>query len=288
MVMGLPHGAFDIALEHQARRDDQLRPVSTVNMVTLYLAIAGAMAGAWIVAPVGALLLFFMLAIEHFSEELRRGLDPWIARASATAFLTVPVLLHRPEMDYLFSLILSSNSGAYFSDILLLIAPMAIVIAISGVAMLISGSYYSEAAKIIAVITMMTILPPVIAFTAYFCFDHAPRYLKKIDDRLGLSKSPLAVWQAAGFTVASIIAAVTLALTLSDSMLSEASVKTAFIILSILTLPHITMHYVLVWITHRSAIIRRYLLIVRRQLVSSTNPPADTVTLTRFRLFWVR
>lgn len=257
MVMGLPHGAFDIALEHQARREAQVRPVATVKMIALYVAIAGVMAAAWLITPIGALLLFFLLAIEHFSEELRRGLDPWIARASATAFLTAPLVLHRPEVDRLFSVILASNTGEYVSDILLLVAPVAIVVAISGVAILIAESYYREAAKISIVIAMMLLISPIIAFTAYFCFDHAPRYLKKIDDRLALSTSPRAMRQAACFTVASLMAAVMLALMLHGSVLSEASIKAAFIILSVLTLPHITMPAVLDWMTRRPAMIGR-------------------------------
>lgn len=251
MVMGLPHGAFDIALAHHARRVAQLPRVSTIDMVALYLLLAGVMAAAWLATPFGALLLFLILAIDHFSEELRSGLDPWIARASAAAFLTIPVMFHRTEMDHLFGIILSKNTGAHFSDILLIVAPMALVIAISGVAMLIAGSYRREATKIVVVIAMMLALPPMIAFTTYFCFDHAPQYLKKINDRLGLSKSPRAVAQAAGFTLASLIAAMTVAMMLwsSNILLSEASVRTAFILLSVLTLPHVTMQHVLVWTT---------------------------------------
>jgi hypothetical protein len=57
---------------------------------------------------------------------------------------------------------------------------------------------------------------------------------------------------------------VILALMLHDSSLSDASVRTAFIILSVLTLPHITMPAALDWMTRRPAMIGRSPTLVAR------------------------
>jgi Brp/Blh family beta-carotene 15,15'-monooxygenase len=260
MVMGLPHGAFDIALEHDARREAQLPLVATRDMIALYLAIAGAMAALWLLSPVGALILFFLLAFEHFSEELRPGLDPWIARAAATAMLTAPVLLHRRELESLFGIILGGETDSGLGAMFLMIAPMAMAIAVSGAATLIANSQYREAAKIVIVVAMMLVLPPVIGFTAYFCFDHAPLYLRKVDARLHIFGSRRVVVQAGVFTLIPLAATATLALAAPEAFVSEASVKAAFIMLSVLTLPHMIMPQVLARISSsRTPYLRRQL-----------------------------
>jgi len=251
MVMGLPHGAFDIALAHEARREQGFPPIPTTAMVTLYLAIAGAMAAVWLITPTGALALFFILAIDHFSEELRPALDPWIARATATAMLTAPILLHPAELKSLFDLIKGSNTGLDFADVSILIAPSAITIAVAAVAMLVHDAQYRDAAKIIASILMMIVLPPIIAFTAYFCFEHAPRYLLQVKRHLGGELNDHVMRQAAGFTLASLIGAAVLAIAFHQGMFSEATIKAAFIALSILTLPHMTMPLAVARMTRR-------------------------------------
>ncbi|WP_295531878.1 Brp/Blh family beta-carotene 15,15'-dioxygenase [Novosphingobium sp. Chol11] len=245
MVMGLPHGAFDIALEHDARRAAHLPAVSTHEMIALYLAIAGAMAALWLISAAAALILFFLLAFEHFSEELRPGLDPWIARAAATAMLTAPVLLHRPELETLFGMIIGGGTDSGLGAIFLMIAPMAAAIAVSGAAMLIAQRRYREAAKIVVVVAMMLVLPPVIAFTAYFCFEHAPLYLRQVDARLHLFSSRRVMMQAGLFTLIPLTATGALALAAPHLVFSEASIRAAFIMLSVLTLPHMIMPQVL-------------------------------------------
>jgi beta-carotene 15,15'-dioxygenase len=245
MVMGLPHGAFDIALAHDARRAAHLPPIATREMIALYLAIAGAMAAFWLLSPAGALILFFLLAFEHFSEEMRPGLDHWIARAAATAMLTAPALLHRPELEALFGIILGGETESGLGAVFLMIAPMAMAIAISGAAMLIAERRFREAAKIIMVVAMMLVLPPVIGFTAYFCFEHAPLYLRKVDARLHIFASRRVMVQGAGFTLVALAATAALAFAAPHTLFSDASVRAAFIMLSVLTLPHMIMPQVL-------------------------------------------
>jgi beta-carotene 15,15'-dioxygenase len=247
MVMGLPHGAFDIALEHRARREARLPPVATRQMIALYLAIAGAMSAFWLLSPTGALILFFLLAIEHFSEEMRSGLDPWIARAAATAMLTAPALFHRPELVALFGIILGGETESGLGAVFLMIAPMAMASAVSGAAMLIAERRFHEAAKIVIVVAVMLVLPPVIGFTAYFCFEHAPLYLRKVDARLHIFASHRLMMQGAGCTIVAFAATAALALAMPQAFFSEASVKAAFIMLSVLTLPHMTMPQLLAW-----------------------------------------
>ena len=132
--------------------------------------------------------------------------------------------------------------AAFLVDILALAAPVAIAVALVGLATMDAPRRSVEG---ICALAAMIVLPPVIGFAVFFCLFHSPRHFREGWAALG-SKVPrstsvrIAAMTLAGFGVAALIYAANGSLAVSAGLF-EASMLT----LSVLTVPHMLLEPIL-------------------------------------------
>lgn len=238
LLFGLPHGTLD--LELLRRRDNEGAGLGL--LLTAYGACAAAMYLLWQAAPLVALAVFIVIAFEHFAEDWSAMGSRFCANGTAFALIALPALLHRDEIADIFA-ILGGRSAAALADLLLLAAPIAGLIALSGVGLLWQRQSRSLAIGLAAAMVAELVLPPVIGFTIFFCFVHSPAQLRA---SLATIKMPSqqAWWRVivpltlAALLIATAIGAAAIRAATFDGSNISVWLHAAFVTLSVLTLPH--------------------------------------------------
>lgn len=232
LLMGLPHGALDLVALLRARSRHQA--------ILAYLAIGCGMAALWWTMPGGALLLFFAFATVHFGEDWPgSGL---IANGGGLALLAAPLLLHHDEIGKLFAVIAGPQAIPPLADMLLLVAPVAIAVGVAGcVLLLISGRTMLAASSAVALVGMVA-LPPLAGFAFYFGLFHSPRQFAS-----GLAKLDGYAWRmpVAAASAMAILLVFGVARVADTQSISDDIVRATFIVLSVLTVPHMMLPLIL-------------------------------------------
>ncbi len=243
LLLGLPHGALDLVTLLGAR--------SRSRAIASYLALAGAMAALWWLMPGAALLLFFAVAIGHFGEDWPGpGL---IAHGGALALLAAPLLFHRSEIDALFAIIAGPKSIPPLANALVLVAPVAIAAGLTACALLWASERRMLAASSAVAIAGMVVLPPLAGFALAFGLFHSPRQFARGLAELGgrAWRGPVVAASGASLLLVAVIAwlgaPVLLAPLLSMPRLSMGVLRGTFVVLSVLTVPHMLMPLILRW-----------------------------------------
>ena len=234
LLLGLPHGTFDLALIKRAH-STQRSPA----IVALYLFCGIVMYAVWQSAPEVALLTFFVLSIIHFAEDWKDSLPPFLAHGTATALLSAPVLLHQEAIGALFARLVGNDASGLFVALAVLIAPVTLAIAAVATVSLWIDQRQSDAAATAMALCALIFLPPVVGFGLFFCLMHSPaqfaaaqRDLDWINSRQWAPAVVPLTFAALG--IAALIFAMSGTVSLTDTM-----IVTAFVTLSVLTLPHI-------------------------------------------------
>ena len=236
LVVGLPHGALDVAA---LRRTE---PATQLVAVGAYLAAAAAMSAVWMVSPLTGLAVFYAVAIAHFADDWDKADQPFFGYAVAAALLSVPTLLHANDLRALFVTLTNDPRATLLVDFLILAAPVAIAVALVGLAT-VSGRRRS--AEWICALVAMLALPPVLGFAVFFCLFHSPRHFREGWAALGPRVKPgtavrIAATTLTGFGIAAVIYAAN-SRRGAPAGLFEASMMT----LSVLTVPHMLLATIL-------------------------------------------
>lgn len=243
LIFGLPHGALDLELLQASGGGRSLpRPL----LFAAYLAFAGATYGLWCREPLVALGAFLTVAVVHFSDDWCACRAPLLAQGMALATLTAPLLFHHTDIDALFVQLSGDRSVTVFVDVLMLLAPVAVLVGAVACLDLWKNDRESDAvASGITLVAMLT-LPPVIGFAIYFCFLHSPAHLRDnvltlVERAGGRYRAPLIVAISAAMTVAA-FGLTALIFSVEPHVTNDAPFfRATFILLSILTVPHMLM-----------------------------------------------
>ncbi len=233
LLFGLPHGTFDLALIKQAHEDRRM-----VAVVALYLGCAAAMYAVWRVAQPAALGMFFALSIVHFADDWAERLPPFFAHGTSTALLTAPAFLHHDALVKLFALLVGDASSTIFVAVALLIAPVSLAIAGVAIISLWSDGHRSDAVATALALGTMIFLPPLIGFALFFCLMHSPAHFTAAQRALNWQRAEQWMPVTIPLTCAALGIAALIFTMLTNVTLSGAMIGTAFMTLSILTLPH--------------------------------------------------
>lgn len=237
LIAGLPHGSFDLALLKRAAAERRaLR--STLDLVALYMACAAAMYLAWLLAPALALAAFLIMAVAHFAEDWADCGSSFVSGCIAAAIIAAPALLHGNSLETLFVALTGDPDAAIFADVLLLIAPVSMAIALIGVLLLRDAGRPDLAIGAACGLAAMLLLPPVAGFALFFSLVHSPLQFRQHAAALGLAGHRQwrgIVWPVSlgGLGLAALIFLMSDAALMSDKVFSG-----SFIALSVLTVPH--------------------------------------------------
>ena len=235
LVFGLPHGTLDLELIKARSRGPW---TGLASLLVLYLGLATAMLALWQVAPVLALGAFILTAAVHFSEDWDGTGSRFLELGMALALLCAPTLIHRDALSGIFIGLTGQAEAAIIADLMLLVTPVALVVAVVAVSALWTSGRRVQAAGATLTLASMVVLPPIVGFALYFCFFHSPRHFR--ESLFSLDWRGFARW---GWVVVPLtLAAGGIALVLFGlevrAALPDRIMAASFMTLSILTVPH--------------------------------------------------
>ncbi len=239
LTFGLPHGTLD--LELLRRRDNRGPGISA--LLFAYGACAAAMYALWLLAPLLALIVFIAMAVLHFGEDWQDMGDGFVARGTAVAMIALPALRHRPELAAIFVSLTGTASAASLGDILLLVAPVAGIIALAGAGLLWQSGLRRNALALAGALLAEALLPPVIGFSLFFCFVHSPAQLREAIAQL--QRPTRDAWLKIIFplTIAAIALAVLIGAAEIRNSVNAGALRACFVTLSVLTIPHMVVPF---------------------------------------------
>jgi len=235
LVFGLPHGTLDLELIKARGRGPW---TGLAALLIVYLGCAAAMLALWLVAPVIALGAFILIATVHFSEDWDGTGSRFLELGLALAVLAAPTLFHRAALERIFIALTGQSEATAIADAMLLVTPLALVVAAVAVAALWSAGRLTQAVAATLAVASMVVLPPIIGFVLYFCLFHSPRHLTDNLKRVALTRGRAWVRVVLPLTVAAAgIAGALYGLELRADVASGL-IAASFMTLSILTVPH--------------------------------------------------
>lgn len=179
LIVGLPHGAFDVWLFEQSSTSR-----SRLVFVAVYVSTVAAMAVLWLLTPTTALLAFLALSIHHFGEaDLPDTFGPAARIARGTFVVGLPLLAHPSQVEP----VLRAMG----------VAPVALatdvttvwIAALVAVQLLLVATHarsrtrrerWSEAIYVVAWASAFIRLPPLVSFGLYFTLWHAVDHLASL------------------------------------------------------------------------------------------------------------
>jgi beta-carotene 15,15'-dioxygenase len=246
LLFGLPHGALDLQLVGRSGLDQRFPQVAM-----LYLACASAMYLAWRLDPTLALAIFLVLSIFHFAEDWADHLPSLFSRGIATALLFAPALHYPGSLASLFQLLGGKNT-ILLVDMGQLVAPVACAIAAVGVVWLWTDGRKGLATATATALIGMLVLPPLIGFALFFGLMHSPSQFVASERIIGWPRARLWAQVVAPMTLAAL--AISAAIFDHQPLLivSDRMIGATFVTLSVLTLPHMLVPFLVrhIWPSH--------------------------------------
>jgi beta-carotene 15,15'-dioxygenase len=241
-VVGIPHGTLDV--EIAAVRFGKSDISGKVVILAGYLACAIGMALCWMVAPAIALSLFLIISIVHFGLDWRGGADPFLAIMVGWALIALPALSHPQAVSDIFAILTGSPTGSTISAVLACAAAPAALGSLVFAFWAFKNNERQNAVDVLACMAAAIFLPPLVAFAVFFCGLHSPRHMAEaLRESAGISSAKKGAIIAAVFLL-SLAIGVLLFMGQSNLQVESGVIRTAFMLISILTVPHFVLeHY---------------------------------------------
>jgi beta-carotene 15,15'-dioxygenase len=255
-TIGIPHGAND----HLYRADKSL--IGTLKFLGTYLGTLLLYVGLWWIAPLLALILFFVISFHHFGQsnfenDSVRYLPSWLW---GIWILALPVLIHFNEAIAIFKQMLSfqimtSSIPSYNQFQKIEFNWQFILIATLGTLYLISLVRYEHRNLPYYLIQFITIsiwyfLTPLLSgFIIMFCLWHAMQSLQHQAIYFKQSTGGTYVQFTKAMLPFSLVALISFGIYV---YFREFKISEAFILLSLITLPHVLVMHQLYHVTNPS------------------------------------
>jgi Brp/Blh family beta-carotene 15,15'-monooxygenase len=258
-VLGLPHGAVD----HVQGRDLLARRYGatwTAVFAAGYTLAAAAVIGAWVAWPPALLIGFLLLAVAHFGGE-DTAASPLTSRHERfpTALIepalrgalpvVLPITFHPAATGAHFAALLPGTTAATVTQVLHTVAPAGWVY-LAGVGALAVTALARRNIYLALELAVLTgtfaVLPPLMAFAAYFCVWHAPRHSLTVIASHGPGRLTSGIAWFARTALPLTLVTVGLALVAwiplhAATRADAATMQVVFIGLAALTVPHVAL-----------------------------------------------
>nr|ABL61012.1 15,15'-beta-carotene dioxygenase Blh [uncultured marine bacterium HF10_25F10] len=242
VLIGLPHGALDGAIAIHLGFTRKI--LHFIWFLALYIAMAGVVVAAWLLAPTACLLGFLIISMLHFGAGDARHGTGWLRSAEILAHGGLVIVgisqMHHVEVDVIFGYLTGRDTALLWQgiDVLTLIVGMAVVVCLAQA--LWHRRWRGTAFELGALAVLFALTPPLVGFAVYFCCVHSARHVYGIVNSLRREISRFSLLnQAAAFSVASWVAGGAAILWFADMSNPEPFVlRVVFIGLAALTVPH--------------------------------------------------
>jgi len=243
VLAGIPHGTLDV--EIAAAHFGQKGITGKIRIIGGYLFCAAFMVFLWILLPELALISFLIISIVHFSRDWRGGVDPFLAMMVGWALVALPALASPDDVAMIFAALTGSNNGAVIAALLGAASVPAALGSLVFAYWAFRHDDKQSALEVLACIVAALFLPPLVAFAIFFCGLHSPRHmadaLRETGDLSPLKKTAII---CAVFAL-SLGLGVVMFLYQGDVPADMGIIRTAFILISTLTVPHFILEHIL-------------------------------------------
>jgi len=236
LVLGVPHGAFDVALWQADRRAFSSQELAI--MLLKYVSLAALFFGLWLIVPELALPVFLGISIYHFSGDWSRDLDSAPRLIVTSAMIAAPAGLFREEVVEIFSWLAPDDTARLIGMTMAALSVPLLQASVVVIALLVIHRSWL-AAELTTVLALAWLTPPLLFFLVYFCGLHSVRHMLETHQHLRcrtVGEFVFAAWPYAPFAIlGTLLGAVTcFSLPLGPAMLGM-----VFMALGSLTVPHI-------------------------------------------------
>jgi Brp/Blh family beta-carotene 15,15'-monooxygenase len=243
VLAGIPHGTLDV--EIAAAHFGQKGVTGKIKIIGGYLFCAAFMVLLWILLPELALISFLIISIVHFSRDWRDGVDPFLAMMVGWALVALPALASPDDVAMIFAALTGSNNGAMIAALLGAASVPAALGSLVFAYWAFRHDDKQSAFEVLSCIVAAFFLPPLVAFAIFFCGLHSPRHmadaLRETGDLSPLKKTAII---CAVFAL-SLGLGVLMFLYQGDVPADMGIIRTAFILISTLTVPHFILEHIL-------------------------------------------
>ncbi len=176
LLLGVPHGSLDTVYAQQTW---QLKQAGAWALfVACYLATTGVVLLGLQLAPSPGLALFLALSVWHFAGDLRRAQSSSLTRLVYGGTLVVlPFWNHSAEVTQVFARWVGPRDAASFQAVLQPLSGLWLGGVACGVLECLVKKRWLNGSILAANATLALCLPPLLAFSVYFCGMHSPRHL---------------------------------------------------------------------------------------------------------------
>lgn len=243
VLAGIPHGTLDV--EIAAAHFGQKGVTGKIKIIGAYLFCAAFMVLLWILLPELALISFLIISIVHFSRDWRDGVDPFLAMMVGWALVALPALASPDDVAMIFAALTGSNNGAMIAALLGAASVPAALGSLVFAYWAFRHDDKQSAFEVLSCIVAAFFLPPLVAFAIFFCGLHSPRHMADALRETGeLSPSKKTAIICAVFAL-SLGLGVLMFLYQGDVPADMGIIRTAFILISTLTVPHFILEHIL-------------------------------------------
>jgi beta-carotene 15,15'-dioxygenase len=236
LVAGIPHGALDIEIVVHSLGQRGLS--AKLAYIAIYIVFTAVMAALWYIFPALALVAFVIISVIHFGRDWRLENEPFLGFMVGSALIALPALSHNVQVAALFDILTGSRDGQSIADGLACISipPMLASLVFCGVA--VKQRRTPIAVNVAICFVAAIILPPLAAFAIFFCGLHSPRHFRDALREAGNLSSRKKAAVIISVTSLTLGMGALVFVTGSAALVNAEIVRTAFVLLSILTLPH--------------------------------------------------
>jgi Brp/Blh family beta-carotene 15,15'-monooxygenase len=235
LFLGVPHGAFDVALAH--RRWEIGTPRTLTSFLALYIGLAAAFAAIWFLLPQLALPVFIAMSGAHFAGDWRRDVAVLPRTVVGLALITAPALLHREPVVEIFAWLVPADVAVTTAEVMAAVA----IPLLQAAALIVLVTVWSRAAaalEMTAVLLLAVFATPLVFFVLYWCGLHSLRHAFAVQEELKPRSLPALGRLSLPYAPITILGVVAGALLWPHLDLGQAMLAVLFVSLAALTVPH--------------------------------------------------
>jgi len=243
VLAGIPHGTLDV--EIAAAHFGQKGIAGKAMIIASYLGCATAMVLLWVLIPELALISFLIISIVHFSRDWRGGVDPFLAMMVGWALVALPALASPDDVATIFAALTGNQNGATIAALLGAASVPAGLGSLVFAYWAFNHNDKQSALEVIACIAAALLLPPLIAFAVFFCGLHSPRHMADALRETGTLSFVKKAAIIAAVSALSLGLGVLMFLYQGDIPADMGVIRSAFVLISTLTVPHFILEHIL-------------------------------------------
>jgi len=234
VLLGVPHGSLDVLFALRAYQLNSL--MAWVVFLTAYLLVAMGIIVLWMLLPVWFFIGFLIFSALHFSDDLNTPNAVRTKLSYGAAVICLPSIVHGAALVGLYAVFVDPSVAQRIVNVSQWLCYP--ILFLMGLMLFNRQIAIREKLDAYAVLAIMTLLPPILAFAVYFCLMHSARHLIRSHAFFGQLNARLFIMALVLPTLAVIIMACGVWFFTNTRTVESDLIRLVFIGLAALTFPH--------------------------------------------------